>query len=90
MNDAHAPLYFEDATGERWRVHDAHFTSGKPHRVALGAPSANTRYFVNRSGERRAYTFQRRDSRALDVETLAQHFASASWVGPDKFDPASR
>ena len=90
MNDAHAPLYFEDATGERWRVHDAHFTRGKPHRVALGAPSANTRYFVSASGERRAYIFRRDDSRALDEVTLSLHFSGAGWVSPQSFYPADR
>lgn len=90
MNTPHAPHYFEDATGERWRVRDAIYRNWKPHLVPLSDPCANTRYFVSQSGERRAYTFQRRDSRALDVETLAQHFAGAGWVGPDRFDPASR
>ena len=42
-----AAMYLTDDTGERWRVHDAHFTGGRPHRVPLGYPRANTRHFVN-------------------------------------------
>lgn len=83
-------LYLTDDTGQRWRVHDAHFTGGKPRRVALGAAKANTRYFVSASGERRAYSFRREDSRALDAATLAVHFAGAGWVSRGGFDPNTR
>jgi len=84
-----SPLYFVDPDGERWRVHDAHFTGGRPHRVPLGDPRANTRYFVNAQGERRAYTFPRQASRALTVDKLGEQFRNSGYVAA-RFDPGTR
>lgn len=65
-------------------------SGGKPRRVAVGAAQANTRYSISRHGERRAYRFQRNDSRALDNSTLVLHFAGAEWVSPRRFDARHR
>lgn len=82
-------LYFLAADSARWRVHDAHFTCGRPHRVPLGDARANTRYFVNGTGERRAYTFADQASRALSVQVLAEHFMNREYVGA-RLDPKDR
>jgi len=50
-------LYLVERDGTTWRVHDAEFTGGKAHRLPLGSPAANTRYFVAADGTQRAYTF---------------------------------
>lgn len=74
-------LYLTDPQGQRWRVHDTRYTQGKPHRLALGDPCANTRYFVAQTGERRAYTFTRGDRRDQELSTLSEHFRNAGYLG---------
>lgn len=63
-------LYFVDDTGQRSRVHDARFMDGKAHRVPLGDPRANTRYFVAADGSKRAFTMAKDTDRALTFETM--------------------
>lgn len=72
-----AAMYLTDDTGERWRVHDAHFSGGRPHRVPLGFPRAHIRHFVNAQGERRAYTFVKDRRRDLTLDALLEHFHGA-------------
>lgn len=82
-------LYLSDDTGQRWRVHDAHFTGGRPHRVPLGDPRANTRYFIAQDGTRRAFTFGRQAQRGLTLDVLAEQLRGAGFVG-QPFDATPR
>lgn len=84
-------LYLIDSLGARWRVHDARFTAGKPHRVPFSDSRANTRYFVSETGERRAYTFARGDRRDVEISTLSEHFRNAGFLGTlPPFDGTAR
>lgn len=81
--------YFTDSNGVCWRVHDCCFghplaKGGHRKRLALEAPVANTRYFVNEAGDRRAYSFTRGESRRLTLDDCARQFAEAGycWNGP--------
>lgn len=82
-------VYYVDADGSRWRVHDCCFgpplaPPGYRIRLSLEAPGTNTRYFVNAATERRAYTFKRWESRRLTVDDRARQFAKSGycWKGP--------
>ncbi len=82
-------LYLIDDTGKPWRVHDAHFTGGKPHRVPLGDRRANTRYFVAQDGVKMAYTFGKDARRDLSVETRSAQPRGAEFLGAP-FDTRDR
>lgn len=86
--------YFVASDGVRWRVHDCYFgaplaTPGHRRRLALEAPSTNTRYFVNAAGEQRAYTFKRSESRRLTLDACARQLAESGycWKGPHNPPP---
>lgn len=66
-------VYGTYSNGLVWRVHDADITGGWPHRVPLGDPRVNTRYLVNATGERRAYTFGNDHRRILTPDMLLEH-----------------
>ena len=86
--DAH---YLVDDAGQRWRVHDAHFSGGKPHRVSLSDAKANTRYFVAADGTKKAYTFGKDHRRDVSVVTLGDQLRGAGYVGTLRpFDARSR
>lgn len=83
-------LYLVERDGTTWRVHDAKFTGGKAHRLPLGSPTANTRYFVAADGTQRAYTFGRDCWRATTLDVLLEHLSGAGFCSREPYDPASR
>lgn len=83
-------LYLVDRDGATWRVHDARLTGGRTHRLALGSPQANTRYFVAADGTRRAYTFGRDRRRDTTLEVLLEHLSGAGFCSREPYDPSTR
>lgn len=83
-------LYLIDRDGETWRIHDAKFTGGRPHRLALGSPMANTRYFVAADGTQRAYRFERDRRRDTTLDVLLEHLSGAGFCSREPFDPQRR
>lgn len=75
-------VYFVDASGEPWRVHDCTVApSGR--RTAFVPPNAEAtqRWFVAHDGVRRIYTFRRKDRRELEPRLLAAQLTAAQRSG---------
>ncbi len=83
-------LYLVEQDGTTWRVHDAKFTGGRAHRLPLGSPTANTRYFVAADGTQRAYTFGRDRRRETTLEVLLEHLSGAGFCSREPYDPRDR
>jgi hypothetical protein len=58
-----------------------HAAPGKFRPYPLESPHANYRYFVNAERVRRAYRFERGESRALTAEDLARQLSAAGYLG---------
>jgi hypothetical protein len=73
------PVYLEVA-GERWRVHDTRFVSGRHVRTPLPSSHATHRIFVNEKGVRRAYAFTRGENRQLSATALEAQLRRAGYL----------
>ncbi len=85
-------IYFTDATGAEYRVHDVVFgvPPAAPHRrrlVPTGSQGATHRAFTAADGAVRLYAFGPRDRRAIEAELLDAQLRRAEFVG-DRFEPA--
>lgn len=91
------PVYFADADGVEWRVHDCAFGPplARPHHrraVPIGDARANSRYFVSIDGVVRCMPLKPKESRATDDETLVRQFAASGFVAqsPSASPPSDR
>lgn len=83
-------LYLVDRDANIWRIHDVKFAGGRAHRLPLGSPAANTRYFVSKDGTQRAYTFGRDRRRETTVSVLLEHLSGAGFCAREPYDPRER
>jgi len=85
-------IYFTDATGAEFRVHDVVFgvPPAAPHRrrvVPTGSQGATHRAFTTADGAVRLYAFGPRDRRAIEPELLDAQLKRAEFVG-GRFEPS--
>lgn len=72
----------------RWRVHDCDFRNFKAIRQPLGAPDAQSRYFVSEADVRRIYQRKKQDDHDLELATLIKQLSSAGWAARDRLNAA--
>lgn len=78
-------IYFTDASGRRWRIHDVTFGPpfAKPQhyrRFDVGDGRALNRVFVSAGGARRSHRFERQEPRAVTVSDCARRLERAGFL----------
>ena len=87
ITESGAPLrvYFHDADGNPWRIHDRAFGPpyAQPYKARtfrhVGDPRAAYRWFVRPRGSARLYKFAPRDHHLADLASLERQFRCAQY-----------
>lgn len=82
-------VYFYDAEGTAWRVHDATFSRGKWTTMRPPNGAATRRVFVAKDGAKRVTPFAPSEDRRLFPDLLAAQLQRSSYLG-ERYDASER
>lgn len=85
---SHGRVYFHDAEGVAWRIHDATYHGGRWKTASPPNMAATQRVFVAKDGTKRVTMFTTGEDRRLLPELLTRQLQRAGYLG-ERFD-ASR